>query len=95
MPNFISSSSNTVVISLTSILKIIRDESSTKLVTISKGNTIQLVATKNDNTINLLSTNEDRAINEISISNNEVDKVGIIDINSTKVFKLTKSKDLI
>lgn len=43
----------------------------------------------------MLSTKQGRAIEKVSNDSSEVDKVGIVDINSTKASKLVKSKNMV
>lgn len=51
--------------------------------------------TNNDNVIDIISSNECKVIKGIENGANEIDIIGIIDIYRTKVFKSTKSKDLV
>lgn len=71
------------------------DRSVIELVTINEGITTRLSSIKDKNTIYMTSTSKGRTIKDIDGSSGEFDKVGIMNINSTKVSKSTKSKDFV
>lgn len=69
--------------------------SSLELVTSAEKNITYLANTNNVSSIYLPLCKQDRVIKKVGCSGDKVDEVGIIDINSTKVLKSVKSKDLI
>lgn len=66
-----------------------------KLMITRKDNTTYLVLIKDDSVINMMFTDENKVIKRVGNSSSEVEEVGIINVNSTKISKLAKLKDLI
>lgn len=60
-----------------------------------EGSTTQLVSIKDGNTINMPFTKQNRTIEEIDGNDSEVDKFSVIDVNSIKTLKSLKFKDLV
>lgn len=74
-----------------------RRESWTGLVTIGRYSIIQLTATNKSSVIILASTSESKVMKRVGNNGNKIDDIGIIDtisIKYIKIFKLTKSKNL-
>lgn len=77
------------------MLKTTEGEFLTGLVAIGEDNIIQLGLIKKCNAIDIPFTEPGIAIEEFDINSNEIDKVDVIEVNSTKVSKSVKYKDLI
>lgn len=77
------------------MLKTTWDKSSTKLGTTSKGSTTQLVSIKDGRAIDMSSVKQNRAIKRLGSGSGEVDKLGVINANITKITISAKSKDLV
>lgn len=65
------------------------------MIIISENSTTQLIFIKDDNDINATSTSEDKAMEGVDSGGSEFNKVSIIDINNTKIFRSAKFQDLV